>query len=666
MRGLSVRIIGSDPEESARLDGGHYGVRIRQPHGAAEDWAADLSLMISPIIGEEADVLEDALGRGELTVVSGLALDEARQLVVVFQGFGADAEVVDTPGREPTLRPLPGDRAQAVAGTQPFSMAGLRKALEAASRPDAPAPAAQRPASSVVAPPPRTSGNLGDDARANQTRPFDPSMVRAALARSRADDELLHGLPGLSGSDDDDDDEIPTAVAGPDGRRRGKGAGGKSAGGAGGKGAPAPGGKGPGGAKGFAQSLMGVVDDEPASGPGATQSFGAGIFEPPPPPRGAEGSYEGPPPRAGDFDGPPPPDRATLAGFTSPGEQFDPAAVRRLREESPRRRFGLGDELLGPGSFADFGADFDAARNRRGASIADKPTDRLAMPPGLDRLPDRPPAPRDAIFDGLPPLPELPPRAGIPRVVHLEAPIVDPSETGTFTREASLDPLPGDDEETRQIKVIEDREVTASTRPARGTPMRGVRPGVYRLGDQRQPGGELPRGDRPGMPAAGAAILSTGQMVARPVARPDEKVTDSGSFRIVSRDEAGKPRRPARLDHSPVKAALLSLLPGMGQVYNGQRDRGIAFALAAVLIVPWIWSIIDAGRVAAAIRQGTRPAPDPRTWQRGRWGQLLLDVAVIFSVVVVVLIWQGMNASPVAPPLPSSPPAPSAPGAPGR
>ncbi|MCB9527701.1 MAG: hypothetical protein R3F65_18645 [bacterium] len=638
------------------MDGGHgYGVRIRQPAGAAEDWAADLSTMIAPIIGEEADALEDALKRGELTVAHGLPLDEARQLVGVFQGLGAEAEVVDSPGREPTggLKPLPGDRPPAIAGTAPFNMAGLRKALEAASRPAAPAPAEPGPPP-VMAPPPRVSGSLGDEARANQTRPFDPSMVRAALARSRADEDPLASLPGLSGSDFGEDDEVPTAVAGPDGRRR--------------KGAARPGGAG-----GFGQSLMGVVGDEPAGAPGATQSFGAGIFEPPPPPRGAEGSYEGPPPagsydgpppRAGEsHEGPPPPDRAALAGFTSPGEQFDPAAVRRLRDDLPRRRgFGGADDLIGPGAFADFDAEFEAAaRNRRGASIADKPTDRLLMPPGMEggRLHDRPTVPRgDLGFDGLPPLPELPPRAGSPMVVQLEAPVVDPSETGTFTREASLDPLPEDEEETRQIKVVDDRDV-APARPTRGTPMRGVRPGVYRLGEAR-PVTEAPRIDRPGMPAAGAAILSTGQMVARPVARSDEEVTDSGSFRIVQRDEAGKSKRPPRPEHSPVKAGLLALLPGMGQVYNGQRDRGIVVALASIVILPWLWSIFDAVTTAAAIRRGDRPAPDPRAWQRGRWGQLLLDVAVVFSVVVGVLIWQGMNPpAPAPPPIPA--PAPSAP-----
>lgn len=608
------------------MDGGHgYGVRIRRPREATDDWAADLSLMIAPIIGEDPDALEGSLKRGELVVAHGLPLDEAKQLISVLQGFGADAEVVDSP-----------DAAQAAGQVD---MAGLRRALEAASRPVPPAPLGGGPPP-VMAPPPRVSGELGDDARANQTRPFDPSMVRAAVARARVGEDPLANLPGLVGSDPDDDD-VPTAVAGPDGRRRKKPAGGP------------PG-------LGFGASLMGVVDDEGGAGPGATQSFGAGIFEPPPPPPpGPDNAFDGPPP-AGSYDGPPPPDRAALAGFTSPGEQFDPAAVRRLRDEPGRRGFGLPDvgERIGPGAFADFGADFDPSTRRRGAPIGDKPTDRLLMPPGAEpgRVHDRP-GPRGEIFDGLPPLPEMGHAGpGSPMVVQLEAPVVDPSETGTFTREASLDPLPSDDEETRQIRALGDddlepeRPVTAQ-RGAKS--LRGVRPGVYRLGDQRSMTGDLPRVD-----GAPGAILSTGQMVARPVARPDEEVTDSGSFRIVQRQEGGKSRRPPKDDHSPAKAALLSLLPGLGQVYNGQRDRGIAFALAAVLVIPWIWSIVDAAKVAGEIKRGDRAAPDPRVWQRARWGQVLLDVALIFAVAVVLLIWQGIRTPDAAPaPAPERPPA---------
>lgn len=612
------------------MDGAQgYGVRIRQPQAAGEDWAADLALMISPIIGGDADSLEAALGDGEVVVAVGLPFDEAKQLVAVFQSLGAEAEVVDRPleGERPP-GPAAGERASPVGpGTQPFNMAGLRKALEAAARsapplgvpPDGdlpPLPDIDRPDG-----PPAES----DEGRYNATRPFDPSMVRAALARVGEAPDPVDALPPVVGGDDEEAD-IPTAV------------------------------KGPSGAPSYASGLMGIIDDEDPLGPGPTQSFGAAMYEPPPPP-----------PSSGSIDGPPPPaDRGTLAGFAAPNEQFDPAAVRRLREGGRRRSFPSGPvDLLEPPPIAE-------APPRRGAAIGDKPTDRLLMPPGVDAglgpPPPRPgelddlPLPRLSTPDRLPsldpPMPRNPP--GRPMVVQLDAPAVDPSETGTFTREASLDPLADDDVETRQVSAVTDEELEAEMRSdvrrASSKSSRGVRPGVYQLDRERRTAGDT---GRRGTPSGGVAILSTGQMVARPIARPDEEVTDSGSFRIVQREGDGQ--SPPRIAHSaPLAAALSLVLPGMGQVYNGQRDRGIACALSAVLVLPWLFAIVDAFRTGRMIQQGRLPVPDPKIWEKGRWGQLLLNVAVIFSVVVAYTIWIGML-GPQPAPAPAPPAAPAAP-----
>lgn len=142
-------------------DGHGYGVRIRRPPDAADEWAADLALIIAPIIGESPDDLEDALLSGILVVAQGLPYDEAKQLVDVFIGLGAQADVVDVPP-EPDLAPgmgsLSGLMPQVgdgppprIAGTQPFSVAGLRRALEAAQRPP---PVAEPPPPDAFAPPP--------------------------------------------------------------------------------------------------------------------------------------------------------------------------------------------------------------------------------------------------------------------------------------------------------------------------------------------------------------------------------------------------------------------------------------------------------------------------------------------------------------------------------
>ncbi|MBU6161027.1 MAG: hypothetical protein KGO50_07890 [Myxococcales bacterium] len=58
----------------------------------------------------------------------------------------------------------------------------------------------------------------------------------------------------------------------------------------------------------------------------------------------------------------------------------------------------------------------------------------------------------------------------------------------------------------------------------------------------------------------------------------------------------------------PLRAALFSLLaPGAGQAYNNQQGRAVTFALAGVLIVPWLVSIRDAWNDAA--RSHRTPGP---------------------------------------------------------
>ncbi len=109
------------------------------------------------------------------------------------------------------------------------------------------------------------------------------------------------------------------------------------------------------------------------------------------------------------------------------------------------------------------------------------------------------------------------------------------------------------------------------------------------------------------------------------------------------------------LSHDPGMAALLStFLPGMGQVYNGQRDRGIVFALTALFVVPWIVGIVDAWHQAASIRRGEQPVPDALVWRSARWSQLVLDIAVFTAILVAVDLWvgsKGVLRSPPAPPV---------------
>jgi len=59
----------------------------------------------------------------------------------------------------------------------------------------------------------------------------------------------------------------------------------------------------------------------------------------------------------------------------------------------------------------------------------------------------------------------------------------------------------------------------------------------------------------------------------------------------------------------PLRAALFSLLaPGAGQAYHNQQGRAVTFALAGVLIVPWIVSIRDAWNDGARIQRTPGPS----------------------------------------------------------
>jgi len=62
----------------------------------------------------------------------------------------------------------------------------------------------------------------------------------------------------------------------------------------------------------------------------------------------------------------------------------------------------------------------------------------------------------------------------------------------------------------------------------------------------------------------------------------------------------------AQEERSPALAAILSfIVPGMGQIYNGQVGKGLLIFFTAWLVIPWIIGIFDAYRTADKIRQGT-------------------------------------------------------------
>ena len=60
-----------------------------------------------------------------------------------------------------------------------------------------------------------------------------------------------------------------------------------------------------------------------------------------------------------------------------------------------------------------------------------------------------------------------------------------------------------------------------------------------------------------------------------------------------------------RYEQSPWLALIFGILvPGMGQIYNGQFVKGLLLFATGWLIVPWIYGIADAIATANAIKMG--------------------------------------------------------------
>ncbi|MBI3725922.1 hypothetical protein HY251_18490 [bacterium] len=52
-------------------------------------------------------------------------------------------------------------------------------------------------------------------------------------------------------------------------------------------------------------------------------------------------------------------------------------------------------------------------------------------------------------------------------------------------------------------------------------------------------------------------------------------------------------------ERNPTVAALLSfVIPGLGQVYNGEAMKGVLLFFTSIFLVPWVIAVIDAYYVA--------------------------------------------------------------------
>lgn len=100
---------------------------------------------------------------------------------------------------------------------------------------------------------------------------------------------------------------------------------------------------------------------------------------------------------------------------------------------------------------------------------------------------------------------------------------------------------------------------------------------------------------------------------------------------------------------TPGAAVLLSLFPGLGQIYNGQPAKALVFFLAwagciaavsegepmpFALMIPFIWlyNMVDAWRSACAINEraaGGAPVPERDAVESPAWGATLVALGLV-------------------------------------
>ncbi len=606
-----------------------YGVRIRPPDGLTPDGIGELALMIAPITGQSATDLETELARGAVVVAQSLALAEARQLVAVFGSLGANAELVE-PDTEPggrqlfsedevvddAWRTIKTEGGSEPPSTLPFDVANMRAALT------------NKPAIDTI-----------DEEQVpgiKQTQPFDASLIKSVVegAEAAATQPLEMGdlgahiepLPGAehyAATQRIDAETLRKAVD---------------------------------------EAEASVVQTQPFDGSVLREALAAtaGTAEMPDVPTAPfeREALIGPPPKVVE-------EISTVkwgAGNQST-DPFDPGTEPPV-EARPTERLDI-EPVTHPRSITQ-------AQTRPRALDALVSTREMAG--GAHGLARGEGSPSNTttqattakfsrkIADPLHATSDMGSVSAGPLIFKLEAPPPQPTETGSVPRAVRLGDVTG---EVPRVPA----ESRSEHRPSGALPVFDLnaelstpRPDVYRLG-----------GTGPSSRVVSISPPPTGQMPAfTPGAgSPASPEAGSGSFQVVGsggvqsylapgqRAQAVEPQ-PAVGVHSATTAGFLSLvLPGMGQVYNGERERAVWFAIGAVLIVPWLWGVVDAISVAQAINRGARRPPENTARAGAMRSHLTLNLAIVFGIVLGVFLWQRMAAHTAALP-PEPAPAPLA------
>ena len=110
------------------------------------------------------------------------------------------------------------------------------------------------------------------------------------------------------------------------------------------------------------------------------------------------------------------------------------------------------------------------------------------------------------------------------------------------------------------------------------------------------------------------------------------------------KDTYSKPDITLKSDNNPIYAGLLSIIPGLGQVYNGDLRKGILILIGTLLgiifligVIIWIYGIYDAYNVAKKMSLGS--ISQKKSSSRIMVGFFLLFIVVsVFTLFGISLI----------------------------
>ena len=603
-----------------------FGVRLAAPSGLGPRGVEEIATVLSPMTGRPADELSKALAAGPIVVHTHITEADARQLVTAFRALGARAELIEAVD----LTPATGAGASTTRPLFAISETGqIDKAWRHVTT-------GGRPAVNVEAGP-----------APPKTQPFRSVSDILPLG-------LAKGLPGV----------VPPASPGS---------------------VPPP------------TSQMGVFPGAPAGAVFRPQSSRAPapVSEPPGP---APGDTQ-PIAIAASVPATAGPDRAAPPNNLST-VRFDAVDLERVL---PDRAAGATQPVstVGVATAVESRTLLDTAKTRpfqrhdagggADATSAGSPRTNPPRAPSAVSGPDATAAHNLELLD----TGAIETVQAGPRIFQLSAPEVRLTETGHMPVQARLDP-------PTESSMRLDLQGSAQAPPAgpqpADFPTDAPRPGVYKLpsrtGNRAAPANAPappaalpPAGLRPApnpagtSPVAARATLDTaGGSKARAapagehapgtpprIFSPGDPPVDAGrrpstargappSFSPPGQSARSAAAAEAADHHSPGTAAWMSVLvPGLGQVYNGQRERGILVALGTPLVIPYVYGIYDAFRTAQAISQRKYAPPDATSRATAYIGQLALGLVVMLGIGVLALVIHRRSSAPAPAPVAATP-----------